>query len=119
MSDPLATYVNDHLAGSAYAMDLVESIRDTYQGQELGQFAAWLVKEIEADREVLQGLAERVSGGSSKLKELTTWLGDKVSRLNLGHGANNGLGLFEALEFLEIGIHGKLELWRLRSGRVR
>ena len=112
MSDPLATYVNDHLAGSAYAMDLVESIRDTYQGQELGQFAAWLLKEIEADREVLQGLAERVSGGSSKVKELTTWLGEKVSRLKLGHGANNGLGLFEALKFLEIGIHGKLELWR-------
>jgi hypothetical protein len=112
MSDPLATYINDHLAGSAYAMDLVESIRDTYQGQELGQFAAWLLKEIEADREVLQGLAERVSGVSSKVKELTTWLGEKVSRLKLGHGANNGLGLFEALEFLEIGIHGKLELWR-------
>jgi hypothetical protein len=113
MSDPLATYINDHLAGSAYAMDLVEFLRDTYEGQELGQFAAWLLREIAADREVLQGLAERAGGGgSSKAKELTAWLGEKVSRLKLGHGANNGLGLFEALEFLEIGIHGKLELWR-------
>ena len=112
MSDPLATYINDHLAGSAYAMDLVEFIRDTYQEQELGQFAAWLLAEIEADREVLQGLGERLGGGSSKVKELTTWLGEKVSRLKLGHRANKGLGLFEALEFLEIGIHGKLELWR-------
>jgi hypothetical protein len=112
MSDPLATYINDHLAGSTYAIDLVEFMRDTYEGQELGQFAAWLLAEIEADREVLQGLAERVGGGSSKAKELTAWLGKKVSRLKLGHGANNGLGLFEALEFLEIGIHGKLELWR-------
>jgi hypothetical protein len=77
VSDPLATYINDHLAGSAYAMELVEFIRDTYRGQELGQFAAWLLKEIEADREVLQGLAERVGGGSSKVKELTTWLGKK------------------------------------------
>jgi hypothetical protein len=78
MSDPLATYMNDHLASSAYAMDLVEFIGDTYQEQELGQFAAWLLAEIEADREVLQGLGELVGGGSSKVKELTT-LGEKVT----------------------------------------
>lgn len=112
MSDPLATYMNDHLAGSAYAIDLVEFMRDTYEGQELGQFAGWLLAEIEADREILKRLAERAGGGSSKVKELTAWLGEKVSRLKLGHGANDGLGLFEALEFLESGIHGKLELWR-------
>jgi hypothetical protein len=113
MSNPLATYINDHLAGSAYAMDLVEFLRDNYEGQELGQFAAWLLNEIEVDREILKGLAERAGGGgSSKAKEMTAWLGEKVSRLKLGHGANNGLGLFEALEFLEIGIHGKLKLWR-------
>lgn len=112
MSDPLGTYINDHLAGSTYAMDLVDFIRDTYEGQELGQFAAWLLEEIEADREVLKGLAERVGSSSSKVKELTAWLSEKVSQVKLGHGANNGLGLFEALEFLEVGIHGKLELWR-------
>jgi hypothetical protein len=112
MSDPLATYMNDHLAGAAYAIDLVEFMRDRYEGEELGQFAAWLLDEIEADREVLKQLAGRASSGSSKVKELTAWLGEKVSRLKLGHGANDGLGLFEALEFLEVGIHGELELWR-------
>src|ERR1700688_2953396 len=112
MSNPLGTYINDHLAGSAYAFDLVEFLRDTYEGQELGQFAAWLLREVAVDREVLQGLAERVGGGSSSVKEFTSWLGEKISRLKLGHAGNNGLGLFEALEFLEIGIHGKLKLWR-------
>jgi hypothetical protein len=112
MSDSLATYMNDHLAGSAYAIDLVEFMRDKYEGQELGQFAGWLLVEIEADREILKRLAQRAGAGSSKVKELTAWLAEKVGRLKLGHGANNGLGLFEALEFLEIGIHGKLELWR-------
>jgi hypothetical protein len=104
------------LAGSAYATDLVEIMRDTYERKKLGQFTAWLLAEIEADREVLQGLAERVGGGSSKAKELTAWLGEKVSRLKLGHGANNGLGLFETLEFLQIGIRGKLELWCAFAG---
>jgi hypothetical protein len=112
MSNPLRTYINDHLAGSAYAINVVEFLRDNYEGQELGQFAAWLLVEIEADRDILKELAERVGGASSKAKELTAWLGEKVSRLKLGHTANDGLGLFEALEFLEIGIHGKLELWR-------
>jgi hypothetical protein len=112
MSHPLGTYLNDHLAGSTYAVDLVEFLRDTYEGQELGQFAAWLLAEIEADRDVLKELGERAGGGSSKVKELAAWLGEKVSRLKLGHSANDGLGLFEALEFLELGIHGKFELWR-------
>lgn len=112
MSNPLSTYINDHLAAAVYAIDLVEFISDKHENQEVGQFAAWLQGEIEADQQTLQGIAERVGGGSSKVKELTAWLGEKLSRLKLGHEGNEGLGLFEALEFLEIGIHGKAELWR-------
>ncbi|MDP9161565.1 MAG: hypothetical protein M3O09_15205 [Acidobacteriota bacterium] len=112
MSDPLATYLHDHLAGAAYAVDLVEFMRDQHQGEELGQFAAGLLIDIKSDQDVLRRLARRVGVGSSKLKELTAWLGEKVSRLKLRHDAADGLGLFEALEFLELGIHGKLELWR-------
>jgi hypothetical protein len=112
MSDPLSTYLNDHLAGAAHAIDLVEFMRDRYEGEEIGQFAAWLLADIESDREVLRELAERSGVGVSEVKELAGWLGEKVSRLKLRHDANDGLGLFEALEFLEVGIHGKLELWR-------
>jgi hypothetical protein len=112
MSDPLGTYLNDHLAGAAHAIDLVEFMRDRYEGEEIGQFAAWLLADIESDREVLRELAERSRVGVSEVKELAGWLGEKVSRLKLRHDANDGLGLFEALEFLEVGIHGKLELWR-------
>jgi uracil-DNA glycosylase family 4 len=43
---------------------------------------------------------------------LTAWLGEKVSRLKLRHHAGDGLGLFESLEFLSLGITGKLKLWR-------
>jgi hypothetical protein len=112
MSNPLGTYLNDHLAGAAHAIDLVEFMRDRYEGEEIGQFAAWLLTDIESDREVLRELTERTDAGVSQVKELAGWLGEKVSRLKLRHDANDGLGLFEALEFLEVGIHGKLELWR-------
>jgi hypothetical protein len=112
MSDPLGTYLHDHLAGAAHAINLVEFMRERYEGGELGQFAAWLLVEIESDRTVLRQLAERAGAGGRTVKELAGWLGEKVSRLKLRHDDNDGLGLFEALEFLEIGIHGKSELWR-------
>jgi hypothetical protein len=112
MSDPLGTYLHDHLAGAAHAINLVEFMRDRHEGGELGQFAAWLLVEIESDRKVLRQLAERAGAGGRTAKEMAGWLGEKVSRLKLRHNDNDGLGLFEALEFLEIGIHGKSELWR-------
>ncbi|MCU1241570.1 MAG: hypothetical protein JWO71_2296 [Candidatus Acidoferrum typicum] len=112
MSDPLATYLHDHLAGSVHAISLLEFIRDEHDGERLGRFASSLLREIQADRETLQDLADRVGVGSSEVKELTAWITEKFSRLKLRRGAQNGVGTFEALEFLELGIHGKWALWR-------
>ena len=111
MSDALGTYLHDHLAGAAYAIDLVEFMCDQHKGNDLGEFATRLLVDIKADRDVLRQLADRAGAGSSTLKELTAWLGEKVSRLKLRHDTTDGLGIFEALEFLELGIHGKFELW--------
>jgi|SRR5271154_4456016 len=112
MSDPLATYLQDHLGGATHAVELVEAMRDHYKGAALGEFAASLLVDIEADREVLRKLAERVGAGSSGMKELAGWLSEKVARLKMDHGDATGLGTFEALEFLELGIQGKWALWR-------
>jgi hypothetical protein len=94
-TQPLAVYLHDHLAGAAYALDLVKSIRDNYRGQELGDFAATLHEEIAADKEVLHSIASQFGPDS--------------------HSDPTGLGLFEALEFLTLGIHGKAALWRVLS----
>jgi len=112
MSDPLATYLHDHMAGSNFAVDLVESLRDQYSGEPLGGFAAGLLVDIEADKEVLQGIINRVGKGSADLKEAAAWLGEKVSKLKLSRGAAGGFGTFEALETLSLGILGKRALWR-------
>jgi hypothetical protein len=111
MSDPLTTYLHDHLAGSVHAINLLEFLRDQRAGEPLGRFASALLAEIQADRNTLRELAERIGAGSSDLKEFTAWLSEKVTRLKLRRGAE-GLGTFEALEFLELGIHGKWALWR-------
>ena len=110
--DPLTTYFHDHLAGARAAITLLAVLRDQHAGHPLGQFAAGLLVEVEADREVLWGLAERVGAGASGLKEAAAWLGEKVSRVKLRRRSAGALGTFEALEALGLGILGKRALWR-------
>jgi hypothetical protein len=113
MSDePLITYLRDHLAGAAAAVDLLELLRDQHAGEPLGAFAAQLLADAEADRATLAALAERVDGESGVLKEATAWIGAKVARLKLGRHAAGSLGTLEALETLALGILGKQALWR-------
>jgi hypothetical protein len=109
--DALTTYLQDHLAGALHAIELLKAMRDNSAGEPLGAFATGLLAEVEADREVLARLTERMGGTPGGMKEWGAWLSEKVSRLKLKHGSADGLGTFEALEFLGIGIHGKRSLW--------
>ena len=111
-SDALTTYLQDHLAGAIHAIELLKAMRDHFAGEPLGAFAAEMLAEIESDRDLLAKLTKRVGGSAGGVKEWGAWLSEKVSRLKLKHGSADGLGTFEALEFLVIGIHGKRALWR-------
>jgi hypothetical protein len=112
MSESLATYLHDHLAGAAYAIDLVEFMRDQHSDDDLGRFAAEVLVEIKQDRDTLRDVAERIGASGSTLKEAASWMAEKVSRFTLGHDSGSGLATFEGLEFLAIGILGKRALWR-------
>jgi hypothetical protein len=68
MSGLLATYLEDHLAGAAYAIDLLGALRDQYAGEPLGGFAANMIPEVQADYDVLKELAARIGSGSSGFK---------------------------------------------------
>ena len=112
-NDPLAIYLHDHLAGSKVAIDLLRALRDQHAGEALGQFAAELLVEIEADRVVLRELVERAGAGrSNRVKEGLAWLSEKVIRVKLHRRAGRGLGTFQMLETLALGILGKLTLWQ-------
>jgi hypothetical protein len=109
MSDALATYLHDHFAGSNFAVELLEFLRDQYAGQRVGDAAAGMLGEIEDDRKILQGIIGRVGNGVPMMKEASAWIGEKLSELKLRQGA---FGTFEALEALALGILGKVALWR-------
>jgi len=111
MSDALGVYLHDHLAGAAYAIDLLEFMSVKLKDVELRAFATELVAEIKEDRETLRQIAERAGASGTSIKELASWLGEKLSRMKLGHDRGDGLATFEALEFLTVGIHGKWVLW--------
>jgi hypothetical protein len=112
MSDPLSTYLGDHLGGAKSAIDLLEAMRDGHKDQPLKDFAAHLLTEVQADRDTLQRLAEKVGSGSNALKEFTGWFAEKVTRLKLGQGSGGDFGTFEALEFLALGVRGKMGMWQ-------
>jgi len=111
-NEALATYLQDHLAGALHAIEVLKVMRDRFSAEPLGQFADQMLADVEADREVLAKLTERVGGTVGGMKEWGAWLAEKVSRLKLKHSSADKLGTFEALEFLVIGIHGKWALWR-------
>lgn len=109
MSDSLAIYLHDHSAGSNFAVELLEFLRDQHTGEWLSDAAASLLSEIEQDRKTLQGIIDRVGKDVPVLKEASAWAGEKLSELKLRRGA---FGTFEALEALALGILGKKALWR-------
>jgi hypothetical protein len=113
MENPLATYLADHLAGSVHAIEVLKAMQHHHSADPLGEFAANILREVEADRAILQGLAQRVGAGSGSvnMKEIASWISEKISRLKLRQGPEYDLGTFEALEFLVLGIHGKLLMW--------
>jgi hypothetical protein len=110
MEDTLAIYLDDHLAGSKLAADLLTALQEKNKGSRLGEFAREMLAGVESDRAVLQSLIDRVDTGSSPAKHAVAWLGEKLSRLKLS--SFDGLGTFEALELLELGVTGKLLMWR-------
>jgi hypothetical protein len=100
------------MGGAKAAIDLLEAMRDRQKDKLLSDFAAHLLTEVQADSDTLQHLAEKAGSGSNVLKELTGWLAEKVTRLKLGQGSGEGFGTFEALEFLALGVRGKMGMWQ-------
>jgi len=113
MADTLATYLHDHLAGSHFAIKLLDSLHDQYRDDDLGNFALAIRAEIKQDQETLEGIIDQAGRANLDLTEAAGWLVEKASKFKLQHDdSSGGLGTFEALETLTLGIRGKLALWK-------
>jgi hypothetical protein len=112
MSDPLATYVKDHLGGARIALELLEAMRDQHDDPKFQGLASLLLPQVQADDHVLREMAKKIGSEPSTLKEVGGWLLEKAARLKLGHTGSTDFAMFESLELLVLGIHGKLCLWK-------
>lgn len=115
MGDLLAIYLNDHLAGATVGVELARRLRGSNEDDpEFGPALAEICTEIEADRETLKAVMDRLGVGQSKLKPLAAILGERLGRLKL-NGQLRGyspLSRLDELELLQIGVAGKRRLWR-------
>jgi hypothetical protein len=114
VSKYLATYLNDHLGGSTSGLELVRRAASENKGNELGVFLSGLATEIAADRDTLKEIMAELGVGEDRLKVAAGWLIEKVGRLkpNAQLTGYSPLSPLVELEALELGIQGKLAMWR-------
>lgn len=118
MDSNLERYLNDHLAGSSGAVDLIAAIAKASDDPLQSAFFQDLREKVEDDREILKGLLAKIGQRDSKLLQVAGGLTEKAGRLKLmWEGFEPGkLGMFEALEMLCLGIQGKRLLWTILGG---
>lgn len=109
----LETYLSDHLGGAAVGVELAKKISSEYAKTTFGPFLAELAREIEQDKVTLEELMDRLGIQRSPIKEATSWIAEKVSRLKLSEAMTGDQDLKRLLEFemLSLGIEGKASMW--------
>lgn len=109
----LETYLNDHLAGSVGALEMLAETIESQKGEPLEQFLRGLRDEIEADQGELKRLIKQLGIEESSVRKAGAWVAEKFSRVKLGAGSGKtDLDLLQSLEGLSLGIAGKRSLWR-------
>jgi hypothetical protein len=113
-TDALASYLNDHLAGSAAALDLLQRMRVANEGNEVGETIAELHEAIKQDRAALETIMQTLDVGVSSLRQAGGRVVGEVSRVKLDEWATGDRdhSLLLETEALALGIEGKMAGWR-------
>jgi hypothetical protein len=116
-NDNLILYLNDHMAGSVGALELIERLIRSYEGRPIAQFCSEIKREVEADQKVLRDVMKALDIEESSLRKAGAWVAEKFSRKKLAieNSEPGTIGLVEALEGLVLGIKGKEGLWSALS----
>lgn len=112
-TENLTAYLNNHLAGSVAALELINHLSASHAEPMIKSFFVDLRREVEEDQTVLQELLHRLAGGESGVRKAAAWATEKFAwlRLQLAGSGSGGLGRLEGLEALALGIEGKRSLW--------
>lgn len=110
----LDSYLNDHLAGSVSALEVIAHWAKAQKGEALGGFFLEIEKAIKADQEILRNVMRTLGVEESKVRKAGAWAAEKVgrARLIIAGDEPGSLGLVLTLEGLIMGVTGKKLLWR-------
>ena len=108
----LSTYLNDHLAGSVAAVEILDRLMQ--EAEDLAPLLGQLKRDIEWDREQLKNLMSRLKIAESPLRKAGGWIAERMTemKLEIDDDSRGRLRRLELLEALVLGIGGKLALWK-------
>jgi hypothetical protein len=114
----LSSYLNDHLAGSVGALELLDRLIDDNRWKPLERFLRDLRNEIDTDQKTLKELIAKLGEKESTVRKAGAWIVEKLSRarIQLSEKREREIGLFLALEALALGIKANARsgvLWPL------
>ena len=106
-------YLQDHLAGSVAALELVSRSARSNDSNELGAFLRGLHTEIGRDKAALLDVMGALGAAPSRVKNGVAWAAEKAGRLKLNGRLlrYSPLSRLVELELLEAGIVAKRSLW--------
>jgi hypothetical protein len=107
----LSTYLNDHLAGSNLAVEILEHL--TSEAPSLSGSLTALKAEIEDDREQLKTVMAKQQIEESRVRKAGGWIADRLAalKLEIDDDAKGHFRRLERLEALAVSIDGKIALW--------
>jgi hypothetical protein len=119
-NESLTTYLNDHLAGSVVALELLDHLQQEQAGAAQASLLAGIHADIEADRQELEAAMAQLGIMVSAPRKATGWLVEKFSelKLHLDDAGDGALRRLEALETISLGIAGKAALWQALAAAV-
>jgi hypothetical protein len=110
----LSSYLNDHLAGSVGALELLEHWVHLHRGKPLGVFFSEIEAEVRADQNTLRNIMRSLGIEESNVRKAVAWAAEKAgrARLMIAGDESGSLGLVLTLEGLIMGVAGKKLIWR-------
>jgi len=108
----LATYLNDHLAGSVTALEILDRLKE--EATDIDPFLTRLERDIKADQQQLVDLMAQLEIPQSRMRKAGGWLAERFveAKLQVDDQASGRLRRLERLEALALGIEGKVVLWK-------
>ena len=118
-NERLSTYLNDHLAGAGFALELLDHLIS--EAPESSDGLPALRSEILEDREQLRALMASHHIDESRVRKagarIAEWLAEV--KLEADDEDRGPLRRLERLEALAIGIEGKIALWGALEAAAR